>query len=349
MGILKRVTEKVRLFGYGGWSGTTLLKARLLIGFGLIVALFIAVVVSAYSGIHEVQVSERALFDEVFANVIDLPALKSNLNAERLDIAMLLESDSSECDLWLEDLGQRTKSDYEIINKLILRLRNDPYESAKLGEFIDLRDQYQRERDGQIVQLRDQGRKKEARSAFLGIQETRYQRMRVILNELEDDEISQAREMVRQTEETTQARIRTFAVFGIVVVLFSVALASFVSGTVSAYIYKARLEETALARANRSLKMINACNNVVIRTTEETQLLHEVCRTIVEMGGHKLAWVGYAQHDEQKSVKPIVMAGTDGDYVNHADISWGDNERGRGPTGTVIRTGQPVIVNDTKT
>lgn len=349
MGILKLLAEDSRMSGTAGWSGTTYLRVKLFIGFGLIIAVLIAVVVSAYSGIYEVQASEKVLFDEVLANVADLPALRANLNAERLDIAMLLESDRSEWSSWLDDLSKRSKKDYEVINRLILRFRNDPYKSFRFGEFIDMRDQYQRERDEQIKMLRDENRKGDVRAEFLGIQETRYKRMRAILNELENLEMSQARQMVNQAEATTQARARTFALFSVIMVVFSVALASFVSGTVSSYFYRAKLEETALARATRSLKMMNACNSVVMLAKEEYQLLQDVCRAIVEVGGHKLAWVGYAQHDEKKSVKPVALAGTDGDYVDHADISWEDTERGRGPTGTVIRTGNPVIVRDTRT
>lgn len=45
----------------------------------------------------------------------------------------------------------------------------------------------------------------------------------------------------------------------------------------------------------------------------------------------------------------MAFAGEDGDYIEHANISWGDNERGRGPTGKCIRTGEVVIAADTST
>ncbi len=107
--------------------------------------------------------------------------------------------------------------------------------------------------------------------------------------------------------------------------------------------------EESRGRALRALNMLNACNNVVIHATDENRLLLDICKTIVGIGGFKLAWVGYAQTDKEKSVRPMAYAGTGGDYVEHADITWGEDERGRGPTGIAIRSGQAVIARDTET
>ena len=43
----------------------------------------------------------------------------------------------------------------------------------------------------------------------------------------------------------------------------------------------------------------------------------------------------------------VAAAGYDGGYLDTVHITWADTERGRGPTGTAIRTGQPVVVRDT--
>ena len=110
-----------------------------------------------------------------------------------------------------------------------------------------------------------------------------------------------------------------------------------------------RQAEAARARSARALRMLNACNSIVIHASDENRLLADICRTVVEIGGYKLAWVGYAEKDETKSVRPMAYAGADREYVEHAEISWADTERGRGPTGSAIRTGQVTITRDTET
>ena len=55
-------------------------------------------------------------------------------------------------------------------------------------------------------------------------------------------------------------------------------------------------------------------------------------------------WVGFAEHDQNKTVRPVAFAGFDKGYIDALRVTWDENsERGRGPTGTVIRTGKPYI------
>jgi len=102
-----------------------------------------------------------------------------------------------------------------------------------------------------------------------------------------------------------------------------------------------------LKQASRALKAITECHQALIRATDEMELLHEVCRIIVEVGGYRMAWVGYAEADAHKSVRPVAHTGFDEGYVEQLNITWADKARGRGPVGTAIRSGEPVVVRDT--
>jgi len=108
-----------------------------------------------------------------------------------------------------------------------------------------------------------------------------------------------------------------------------------------------RLGET-LRQVSRALKAITECHQALIRATDERQLLDEVCRIIVEEGGYRMAWVGYAEADAGKSVRPVAQTGFDEGYVEQLNLTWADKVRGRGPVGTAIRTGKPAISQDTR-
>ena len=58
-----------------------------------------------------------------------------------------------------------------------------------------------------------------------------------------------------------------------------------------------------------------------------------------------MAWVGYAESDETKSVSVVAEAGFIAAYNQHHQLSWADVPQGRGPVGITIRTGQPSIIN----
>lgn len=75
----------------------------------------------------------------------------------------------------------------------------------------------------------------------------------------------------------------------------------------------------------------------------DQDLLERVCQAAVTEFGFTMAWVGVAEHDEGRSVSPVAQAGFEAGYLAGAAISWADVERGRGPTGTAIREGRPVV------
>jgi len=101
-----------------------------------------------------------------------------------------------------------------------------------------------------------------------------------------------------------------------------------------------------LERTKRALGVLRATNRALLRATDETGLVQEICRIMVEDSGYRFAWVGYAEHDEQKSVRPVAHAGFEDGYLAVVNLSWADSERGHGPTGTAIRTGKPAVVQD---
>jgi PAS domain S-box-containing protein len=109
-------------------------------------------------------------------------------------------------------------------------------------------------------------------------------------------------------------------------------------------------ERTAdLAQANRMLNILSECSLALIRATEEPALLQEVCRIIIDLGGYPLVWIGYAEQDDARSVRPMAQAGFEEGYLDTIAITWDDTARGRGPTGTAIRTGEPCIAKDIQT
>ncbi|ALP52322.1 hypothetical protein Tel_03715 [Candidatus Tenderia electrophaga] len=102
-----------------------------------------------------------------------------------------------------------------------------------------------------------------------------------------------------------------------------------------------------LQRSNRALSAISACSNALVHARDEKDLLRDICNIIVAVGGYRLAWIGYAQDDDAKSVLPAAQAGFDDHYLDNARLSWSeDDPRGRGPGGTSIRSGAPCIVRD---
>ena len=101
--------------------------------------------------------------------------------------------------------------------------------------------------------------------------------------------------------------------------------------------------EEQLQRLNRTLKAHSKSDQALMRAQSEAEYLEQICRIVVEDCGHAMVWVGLAEEDEARTVRPAAQAGFEEGYLETLRITWADTELGRGPTGTAIRTGQPCL------
>ncbi len=110
-----------------------------------------------------------------------------------------------------------------------------------------------------------------------------------------------------------------------------------------------KLAEQSLHRLNRELRAISKCNQIMMRSVDERVLLHNICQIICDDAGYSMAWVGYAENDADRTVRPVSWAGAETDYLKNIKISWGNTQWGHGPSGLAIRSGQSVCTHDFQT
>lgn len=102
-----------------------------------------------------------------------------------------------------------------------------------------------------------------------------------------------------------------------------------------------------LARKNRALRMLSSSNRALSRIADEDALLQEICGIAVDEGGHRMAWVSFAEQDEAKTWRHAARAGAGPLVVGAPTNTWSeDSPTGRGPGGIAVRTGQPKVVRD---
>lgn len=101
--------------------------------------------------------------------------------------------------------------------------------------------------------------------------------------------------------------------------------------------------DSDILKISRILKATHRSSQAMMRAEDETKYAEEVCRILIEDCGYKMMWVGFAENDEGKTVRPVAYSGFEQGYLETLRITWADTERGRGPTGISIRTGKPSI------
>lgn len=107
--------------------------------------------------------------------------------------------------------------------------------------------------------------------------------------------------------------------------------------------------EAKMQNVTRALATLSEVNRILIHATHEQELLSEICHAIAGQQGYRMAWVGYLEHDEEKSIRPVASAGFEDGYLKAAGITWADTEHGRGPAGRAARSGHTQVAKDIRT
>ncbi len=104
--------------------------------------------------------------------------------------------------------------------------------------------------------------------------------------------------------------------------------------------------ELDLSSRVRELHVLSEMNNALLHARTEEELLTEYCRIVVEVGGYRMAWVGFAEEGPEKRVLPVAHYGHEDGYLGIVNVTWADTERGQGPSGRCIRTGEIAVVKN---
>ncbi len=107
-----------------------------------------------------------------------------------------------------------------------------------------------------------------------------------------------------------------------------------------------KLAEQKQKQLARALKLLSQCGSALVRIESEQELLAEICQLTVEIGGYMMAWVGFAEHDADQTVRPVAQSGYEEGYLGSIKVTWADTEYGQGPVGTAIRTGSTSVIRD---
>lgn len=104
--------------------------------------------------------------------------------------------------------------------------------------------------------------------------------------------------------------------------------------------------ERTTHKLNRTLVLLSACNEALVRITEEEVLVQDICQLIVALGGYLRAWVGYAEHDAAKHIRIVAQSGEKPGVLESLGLTWADDEQGQHPSALVIRNNRPLVVQD---
>ncbi|GEM_PF-1072520 len=103
--------------------------------------------------------------------------------------------------------------------------------------------------------------------------------------------------------------------------------------------------EYQILHLNRFHAILHHVNQAIVSANERQLLFQDSCRILVEYGNFRMVWIGMVDKHSQL-VLPVAKAGVEEGYLDEIKISVSDNPEGRGPTGSALREGKPLVCAD---
>jgi putative nucleotidyltransferase with HDIG domain/PAS domain S-box-containing protein len=103
------------------------------------------------------------------------------------------------------------------------------------------------------------------------------------------------------------------------------------------------VREARIDRLNRTLRTITACNQDLVRTRCEGDLLQAVSHDLVQVGQHLLVWVAYPDSEGSDVLKTIISWGEPGVLRALGEVDLGAVQAGFGLTRAALDQGRTLI------
>ena len=204
-------------------------RAKLIMGFGLMIFLLAAIIVTAYLNTTAIQEFHKNTFD-AFANSLDLKDIRSNQNAILANVlTIILVADRAERDRLLRNIRTRAQESTENLQRVIQRSKDEPEILAKIKEFVSIQVPYRQTRETQIIPFLYEGKVEEAKRLVLGVQAERYKKMQAIADDLVNVLGKKAAAAVNQSMQRTNETIRFSVIIGLIALLLGALMSMFLN------------------------------------------------------------------------------------------------------------------------
>lgn len=209
-------------------------RAKLFVGFGVVIAFLIVVIYTAEKGISTIEKLQRDIFFTEFADSSDLLMLRAKESDVRLALIMMMSAADR---TGKEQYHQAVKNLAGDIEKYVKRLLDRTrYESSvlrKLEEMNKLRLAFKETRDTQIIPLIYDGKIEDARKLALGIQSDRYEKITSITDELVRYADEEASQHIKESENIAKETIDYFIKIGLVAIFVSLSAAILINRVIA--------------------------------------------------------------------------------------------------------------------
>ncbi|MFN0079016.1 MAG: methyl-accepting chemotaxis protein [Prosthecobacter sp.] len=173
-------------------------SSKLTTGFGIVILVLVAVIITAWTSMYAVRDAEISIADAM--------SLRNNFNGQRSALlAAILQPAGTEVESKLQEVHGYSSDNTEVLKRLDALYRRDAEMLPYVEQITSIRMEFVQVRDTEVIPLIRQQKKEEAATLVLGPQSERFEKIRTI-----------SREFTQVLTERSRARLaQAQVVFGI--------------------------------------------------------------------------------------------------------------------------------------
>src|SRR4030067_3150263 len=169
------------------WFHNFSTRAKLFIGFGLVIFLLTIVIVAAISNVTSMEETRDEIFYDEFTNSAEMSTLKSGIDGSRIALLTMVGVESrAEKDTQHAKIKEINAGIDSLFKTLYGRNRHNPEITRLLEELERNFAEFKETRDRQLIPLIYNGKKEKAMSLAMGTQYERFGRMASIITKIEN-------------------------------------------------------------------------------------------------------------------------------------------------------------------
>lgn len=208
-------------------------RTKFFLAFGLLLVLLGSVMGVGYYGVITLQASQKSLVERDLRIVSELSEFRAEENRQRAQMLQLqIETRRPEQEALERDIGARTGEVDQDLKQLREQVQGDVRFVARLDELVATLAAYRRGRQEQIG-LIYAGKPDQARQMGSGIQNERFEKLRLLALELGKEAQQRARQANDDADARVRETVRQFLALGLGAVILCFAVAAFLNRVIA--------------------------------------------------------------------------------------------------------------------
>jgi methyl-accepting chemotaxis protein len=199
-------------------------RAKLIAGFGLMIAVLVAVSAITHRETTTVKASQQALLEEDMVPAFEVMRLRNELNRERVAMLSLAVADVAAHPAFFELMERAARNQAMIGAKLQQQARRDPAFGQALAQLEAAQQAYAEVRDGQALPALRAGRRAEASAVMVGELQRRYELLRTRAEAIGDQEFAHATQRMRESDTLVNRARNVLLASNVVAVLLGLGM-----------------------------------------------------------------------------------------------------------------------------